>query len=213
MDLSSPISSLVPTLDAVVLEVLAGTESALGATQIHRHARRGARSGIHRVLDRLTRHGLILAEGTNLGYVYRLNRDHVLAASVLTAAGARAEFFTRLTQACERLSPSVTSAALFGSTARRESGTESDVDLLLVIENDAVRTEAWEHQLRHLEDDVLAWTGNGLECMTLAHARLREAVRSEEPIVREWQEEAVTLTGVALQTLIQEMRAGEGGEQ
>ncbi len=213
MDLSSPISSLIPTLDAVVLEVLAGTESALGATQIHRHARRGARSGVHRVLDRLTSHGLVLAEGTNLGHVYRLNRDHVLAPSVLTGAGARAEFFTRLTQACERLSPSVTSAALFGSTARRGSGPESDVDLLLVIENNAVRTEAWEHQLRHLEDEVLAWTGNRLECLTLDHERLRNAIRSDEPIVREWQEEAVTLTGVALPTLIHAMRAGERAER
>ncbi len=34
MGLSSPLSSLIPTLDAAVLEVLAGTESGLGVSQI-----------------------------------------------------------------------------------------------------------------------------------------------------------------------------------
>ncbi|WP_240641215.1 nucleotidyltransferase domain-containing protein [Nocardioides ferulae] len=193
--------------------MLAGTESALGVSQIHRLARRGARSGVHRVLDRLTEHGLVAAEGTNLGFVYRLNRDHVLAPAVLSAVSARAEFYKRLTRACEALSPSVTTAALFGSTARRESGVESDIDVLIVIDDDSIRSDAWEGQVRHLEDQVLAWTGNRLECLTLDREHLREAVRSGEPIVKSWQEDAVTLAGVSLPTLIHALRAGAGDER
>ena len=213
MDLSSPISSLIPTLDAAVLEVLSGTESALGVSQIHRLTRRGARSGIHRVLDRLTEHGLVTAEGTNLGYVYRLNRDHVLAESVLSAVGARAEFMNRLKQACEALSPNVISAALFGSTARRESGAQSDVDLLLIIKDDSVRTDTWERQVRALEDRVVAWTGNQLEFLTLNRDHLKEAIRSGETIVVSWQEDALTLAGEPLPTLIHALRASEEGDQ
>lgn len=152
------------------------------------------------------------ATGTNLGHVYRLNRDHVLAESVLSAVGARTEFNTRLTRACEQLSPNVTSAALFGSTARRESGIESDVDLLLVIEDDSVRTDAWEAQVRQLEDQVLAWTGNYLGCVTLDRIHLRRAIRSGEPIVKSWQDDAVTLAGVSLTALIHALRASAGVE-
>lgn len=213
MDLTSPISSLIPTLDAVVLEVLAGTESALGVSQIQRLVRRGARSGIHRVVGRLTEQGLVAAEGTNLGYVYRLNRDHVLAPAVLSAVGARAEFYKRLTHASEALLPGVTCAALFGSTARRESGTDSDIDLLVVVDDDSVRTEAWDQQMRHLEDQVLSWTGNRLEPLILDREHLRAAVVSEEPIVKSWEEEAVTLTGAPLPTLIHEMRATAGTQR
>jgi predicted nucleotidyltransferase len=213
MDLSSPISSLIPTLDAAVLEVLAGTESALGVSQIHRLARRGARSGVHRVLERLTEHGLVAAEGTNMGFVYRLNRDHVLAPSVLSAVGARAEFYERLTRACEALSPKVVSAALFGSTARRESGVESDIDVLLVVADDSVRTDAWEQQVRHLEDQVLGWTGNRLECLTLDREHLRAAVDSGQAIVSSWREEAVTLAGAPLPTLLRPLRVSDEGRR
>ena len=53
MDLSFPLRSLVPSLDSAVLEVLAGTESALSATQIAHLADRGTRQGQALVLDRL----------------------------------------------------------------------------------------------------------------------------------------------------------------
>jgi hypothetical protein len=39
------------------------------------------------ILDRLVRHGLVIAEPANQGFLYRLNRDHLLAPSILQAAG------------------------------------------------------------------------------------------------------------------------------
>lgn len=201
MDLSAPLNSLVPTLDAAVLEVLAATESSLGVSQIQRLASRGARSGINRVLTRLVEHGLVLAEPTNLGHVYRLNRGHLLADSVLSAAGARREFVRRLTQACEELRPQVISAALFGSAARGDAGPDSDVDLLLVVDDEA-QTDAWDDQLRDLEDRVLRWTGNRLECVVFTRSHLSVVVESGEPLVASLRNEAIPLTGQPLHTLL-----------
>ena len=48
MDLAHPLSSLIPSLDSVVLEVLSGTEGALGATKIHRLGAWGSRPGVAR---------------------------------------------------------------------------------------------------------------------------------------------------------------------
>jgi len=212
VDLSAPLASLIPSLDAAVLEVLAGTESALGASQIQRLARRGARSGVRRVLDRLTEHGLILAEPTNLGYVYRLNRDHLLAPAVHVAATARSEFLRRLAASCEELRPQVISAALFGSTARRQSTPMSDIDLVLIVENGSEAAEdpaeVWDQQIRDLEDAVLAWTGNRLECLILSESQLGHAVVSEEKIVEAWLHEALPLAGTALPTVISGVRDG-----
>ena len=134
MNLSSPVGSLIPSMDGVVLEVLAGTHSALGPSRIHALGHRGSRPGVSLALGRLADQGLVHAEPTNYGHTYRLNRDHVLAPAVLAAAEARAEFLRRLTAGCQALRPAPLSVALYGSVARRESDDASDIDLLVVVD-------------------------------------------------------------------------------
>lgn len=206
MDLTTPLQSLIPSVDSAALTVLAGTESALGQSQIYRLAPRGTRRGLGVVLDRLVEHGLVVAEATNHGYVYRLNRDHVLAPAVLAAAGARQEFLHRLMDACARLRPLVVSAALFGSVARRQSRPDSDVDLLLVVADDTDTDEAtWSDQVRHLEAQVLAWSGNRLEIVTVTRTHLADLVAAGEPVVGSWRDDALTLAGTDLPRLLDEL--------
>ena len=196
MDLTSPLRSLIPSLDSVVLEVLARTEGALGVSRIHRLGGRGSRAGISLVLDRLVEHGLVLAEPSNVGSVYWLNREHVLFDAILVASNARQEFLRRLGEACSRLQPEPTTAALFGSVARRESGPDSDIDLLLVIPDTTdTQAEVWTDQLDALRRQVLAWTGNRLEPIVVTSAHLRTLNDAGEPITRSWQDEAVTVFG------------------
>ena len=196
MDLTSPLRSLIPSLDSVVLEELARTEGALGVSRIHRLGGRGSRAGISLVLDRLVEHGLVLAEPSNVGSVYWLNREHVLFDAILVASNARQEFLRRLGEACSRLQPEPTTAALFGSVARRESGPDSDIDLLLVIPDTTdTQAEVWTDQLDSLRRQVLAWTGNRLEPIVVTSAHLRTLNDAGEPITRSWQDEAVTVFG------------------
>ena len=73
VDLTSPLRTLAPSLESAVLEVLAGTESGLSATAIARLAPRGSRQGQYTVLTRLVDHGLVLADPSSTGALYRLN--------------------------------------------------------------------------------------------------------------------------------------------
>jgi predicted nucleotidyltransferase len=202
VDLSSPLRSIAPGLDSAVLEVLAGTESPLSASQIARLARRGTRPGQLPVLNRLVEHGLVHAEPANQGHLYRLNREHVLADAVLSATRARSGFLARLTHAVEALHPEPVSVALFGSFARGEGRPQSDVDLLLVVPSDAVLDDDWALQLQHLADRVMSWTGNRLEHVVLTEQRLRKAARAGEPVVRSWLDEAHVLHGRRLDALV-----------
>lgn len=79
-----------------MLEVLARTESGLSATQIARLAGRGSRAGQRDVCNRLVEHGLVLADPANRGYLYRLNRSHVLADPLLAVARSRSTILDRL---------------------------------------------------------------------------------------------------------------------
>jgi predicted nucleotidyltransferase len=203
VDLTSPLRSLTPSLDSAVLEVLAGTESGLSASQIARLSVRGTRAGQGAVLDRLVQHGLVLADRANTGYLFRLNRAHVLAPAVLTAVGARQEIVDRVTIAAAGLNPAPISAALYGSFVRRQAGPGSDLDLLLVLDNAFDwHADAWQNQLEHLEQQVLAWTGNRLEVLHLSDRQLVDAVIAGEPLVQSLREEAVTIHGRDIAALL-----------
>jgi predicted nucleotidyltransferase len=209
--LTVPLQSLIPTVDAAALTVLGGTEGALGQSQIQRLAPRGSRRGLVLALERLAANGLVIAEPTNHGHVYRLNREHLLAAPVLAAAGARREFLERLAEACAQLEPPVVTAALFGSVARRESTPESDIDLVLVVADGTdTDAEAWKDQVRGLQTKALAWTGNRLELITVAESQLATLVTDPEPIVAEWRTDAVTLAGRDLRDMLDQTTQPEG---
>lgn len=206
MDMSSPLRSLVPSLDSAVLEVLSASESGFGPTQVARLAGRGSRAGVQLVLDRLAEHGLVLAEPTNRGYMYRLNRDHLLTPAVLAALAVRRELLSRLTAAVRALVPRPVHASVFGSFARGDGDQDSDIDLFLLTEADVTSDPSWEHQMRQLEDLVHSWTGNRLELLTLDRVGLAEAARKGEPIVDALRHDGVVLLGPDIPSLTSQPR-------
>ena len=173
MDLQHPLRTLVPSLDWAVLEVLAATRSSLGASQIHRLSSTGSRKGQAAVLDRLVEHGLVIAEPAGQGFLYRLNRDHMLAPAVIVAVGLRAQLLQRLADETAQLAPRPVHASVFGSFARGDSGAESDIDILLlaVSEPDAA---AWDPQIDRLQERVTLWTGNRCRCLVFGVERVRQ---------------------------------------
>lgn len=138
MDLTPQLSSLIPSMESAALTVLAGTQGALGQSQIHRLAPRGNHRGLGLALDRLVEHGLVVAEPSNHGYLYRLNLDHVLTPR-------------RSPPRTRARSSSAVSTVVLGSVARRESGPASDVDLLVVVPDHADADDVvWRDRIRHL---------------------------------------------------------------
>lgn len=189
-----------------MLTVLAGTESGLSSVQISRLAGRGTRTGQRPVLERLVAAGLVIAERANTGYLYHLNRDHVLTPAVLIAVGARSEILTRLATACDHLDPTPVHASVFGSFARQQAGPDSDIDIMLVVSDDIdTHDMAWTDQVQALQDSVLAWTGNRLEPLVFTWSRLTKVVSAEESIVGTWSTDAVTLVGPQPAALVDAM--------
>jgi Nucleotidyltransferase domain len=191
----------VPSLDWAVLEVLAGTESGLGASQIARLSQGGSRSGQVPILDRLVRQGLVIAEPANQGFLYRLNRGHLLATAILDAAGLRGRLLELLSAQARQLTPMPVHASVFGSFARGEAGDESDIDLLLIAATDQDLAE-WESAIDRIECNVRLWTGNGCSCMAFSLERVRELIARGEPIVDNWAADGVLLMGDPLQRIV-----------
>lgn len=201
VDVSSPLRSLVPSLDSAVLEVLSRSESSFGPTQVARLAGRGSRAGVQLVLDRLVEHRLVLDDPTNRGYMYRLNREHLLTPALLAAVSVHRELLARLTAAVSALVPDPVHASVFGSFARGDGNQSSDIDLFLLMGADFTPEPAWEVQMRQLEDQVHGWTGNRLEVLTLDQDSFVAAVRRGERIVDELRTDAEVLLGPSFTSL------------
>jgi len=212
MDLMMPLATICPGLDSAALTVLAGTEAAMSATQVQRIAGRGSRYGLVLALDRLTESGLVTAIPAARGRLYQLNRAHILTPVVIAAVRMGAELEARLVGALRELTPIPISVAIFGSVARHEATTDSDIDLLIVVDEVVdPDSDSWIRQIGDLERLARSWTGNPLQTTTVTRSQLAAMAGAGAAIMDEWEREARTIVGQPADGLIrlarQEARA------
>lgn len=203
MDLAQPLSSLIPSIDADVLTVLARTEAPLTGRRVAALARRGSQPAVQAILDRLVDHGIVLAQPAGPSVLYTLNRDHLLADAVLFAVAARETLLARLREQIDDWPVAAVHTSLFGSAARGEAGPESDLDILVVRRDDVTGDDpAWAAQLADLERLVVSWTGNHLAWFETDRSGLAKATSDGEPLLDSLRVDGIHLTGVRLGRLI-----------
>lgn len=186
MDLSTPISSIIPSLDGHVLQTLAASNAPLSLTEVHRRARTGSLSGVRKVLQRLTEHGVV--DHSTAGYV--LNQDHLAAPAVTMLARLHGELSGRIRGWLEQYGDLVLAAGLFGSAARRDGHPHSDVDVVIVTSQPA-RSELADE----LADAIERWTGNRGHIVVLSDDEARRLRAEERPIVDAWRTDLQMLIG------------------
>ena len=192
MELNRPFATVTPTLDGDVLAVLAARDAAFTTGQIHRILNRFSEEGIRKVLSRLVRQGVVQSGRVGHTYAYRLNTAHLAAEPIVALAKLFNKFLTRLEQQLSAWDHRPAYAAVFGSAARGTMTADSDVDLLLVRQNDTPLTD-WEIQVGELAAAVTDWTGNDARVIEYTVAELRAA--RTEPMVREVLEHGLTVAG------------------
>lgn len=202
MDLSSPISSVIPSLHGRVLGVLARAEEPLSGRTIARLlGGAGSQAGVARVLSHLVRQGIALRADRPPAALFTLNRDHVGADAIVALAGMREALFERLRERAAVLSVGPVSVAIFGSAARGDGGSDSDIDLL-IVRPDAVESDdpAWVKQLVELSRASRTWSGNSSSLIEYGESELRRRARS--PLLRRIRNEAITIFGMPLAELL-----------
>lgn len=185
MDIACPITAVVPTLEGPVLTALAGTSTPVTLSEVARLAGRGSPSGVLKALRRLVATGLVhVVPG---GYL--LNREHLAAPAVLSLATLHGEFLNRLRNLVSPWADRVALVGLFGSTARRDGGPDSDIDLLVVADGDV------EDLTDHLVDRVQTWTGNNAQVLVLTPSQFAQLKARREPLAHNLDQDLVVLAG------------------
>jgi hypothetical protein len=202
MDVARPYTAVCPTLDGEVLRVLAGTTRGLTGREVARLTGRSSHSGVLDVLHRLTEHGLVDRVELNRAFLFALNRDHLAAPAVEALVGMRVELLDHIRRSVDAWELSPAHLSLFGSTARGEGDTRSDIDLFVVRPDDIAEDDSrWRAQLDDLSSQILRWTGNHAGIVEAAEEQVARLRRDEPPIVAELRTDAIVLSGAEIPLL------------
>jgi predicted nucleotidyltransferase len=186
MDVSMPISTVVPSLDGPVLAALAATAGPIGLAAVHARAGRGSKSGVRSVLLRMVGEGLV--QEVPGGYV--LNRDHLAAPAVELIATLYGELTRRIRAAVEEWPIPPALVGLFGSAARRDGDARSDIDVLVVSDDPDL-----DDRVDELADQIRRWTGNRAQIIGRTPKEITRLRRAKEPILAEWARDLVVIAG------------------
>ncbi|GAA3520619.1 nucleotidyltransferase domain-containing protein [Corynebacterium pilbarense] len=158
MKLQNPFTAICSDADAAVLLALGRAPVELTAQQVYGLAAGPSLSSVRRSLDRLAQGGVIHERVLGQARGYSLNQQHLLARPIQDIAHATAELHSRIAQCVEAWPADVAGCVLFGSAARSEMGDSSDIDLLILVDNESAALKA-ESGVYELSRQVEAWTG------------------------------------------------------
>ena len=221
MDLSSPARTVVPTLDAEVLMVLVGISAPLTGRQITRLAETGSQKGVSVVLDRLRKHGLVDVVEAGNSNLYSLNRDHVAISAVEALVDLRGKLFERMAETIMKWQVRPESVAVFGSAARGDGGTDSDIDILVLRPESLYRSsldefgrevdqnsnedwDRWSTQLYEFGRLVLRWSGNPASLIQTTRSQLKDMQENQEPIIKSLQSDIRQIWGKDVKKILNE---------
>lgn len=208
MDVAHPYKAVCPTLDGDVLQTLAGTTMGMTGRQIAVLTGRRSHGGVLRVLNRLTEHGLVDRVELNRAFLFSLNREHLAYPAVIALAGLRLALLGHLEEELAAWQIPPVHASLFGSTARGDGDTSSDIDLFVVRPGPVESEDAhWREQIDALEHKVARLTGNRATILEASGEEIDSLVAEDRPIFAQLRADAIRLAGLAVSELLGEASA------
>jgi predicted nucleotidyltransferase len=133
------------------------------------------------------------------------HRAHVAAEAIIALTRLRGVIIDRITAALQDWSPQPVHASLFGSFARGEATTDSDIDVLVVVDP-AADADTVEEAVDRLDADVRRWTGNAAHIVGRKPDTLAVMVAADDPLVRSWRADHIDLIGTRLLDLLRDVR-------
>lgn len=188
--------------------MLARTRQPVSGRRIWRAIGMRSQSGVNDALDRLTAHGIITRAEVPPAFVYELNREHLAASAVEILAGIRVEFVSRLRMLISAWTMSPVHASIFGSFARGDGDTESDIDVLLVIpgSSDEESHSHWDDQIEELRIAIHRWTGNHASIVYMWEAEM--PARRGMALLNDVSRDGILITGAKISVLTSDRETG-----
>lgn len=201
MDFVRPVEAVIPGVQGRVLAVLAETTAELNLRTIARlsgvsHAQ------VSRVLPGLVDLGLVERREAPPSSLFRLVPEHVAAGPLLALARARDCVVEEMGRVAALLPTVPVSVITFGSFARGEADSESDIDAVFVRpvgidESD----EAWADSVEQWRSRIHRVSGNPVEVLEVGSDEVGTRLSSRHPVWGDIRREGVVVHGRSLNDL------------
>lgn len=199
-----PTDIVLPRATAAVFRVLVGADASFSIRQLARIAGVSAPRAVE-IVNRASERGLIIVEQAGRSRMCRLNREHLAAGAVIELVTIRERMLRTIEDEIASWKIAPLHASLFGSAARGEGDTNSDLDLLLIRPTDEPE-EDWEEQKYTSGVRLTAKIGNPVSWFDISMTELRKSMRASEPIIAQWKRDSICLSGPSLPDLLRQMR-------
>ncbi|MFC0644499.1 nucleotidyltransferase domain-containing protein [Cellulomonas phragmiteti] len=212
MEWTMPERVFGPSLDTSVLFALWRAGTHLTGGQAYRLTATGSERGVRYALERLVAHGIVTSWSVGSANLYAVNHDH-LSFPAVDAAFRALNPWTELARRVERLvaevlppdargsglrPPDVT-VCVFGSVARGTAGPDSDLDLFVVVPDDA---EGSGYLVEQLELQGRSWTGQRVQVYLATHSDLARARAAGDPLIESLRADARRVLGPSIDHLL-----------
>lgn len=181
-----PFGGLLPGARGAVLSVLLRTGTPLTGRQIHAMlSDEHSLWSVQEALKAWAQLGLIETRAVGRAGVHTVNEDHVAVAPLRALADPIAALRSVVGDAADSR---VHTVLLFGSIARGEATTDSDIDLAVIA------SPEWDGRVA-LEDSVRNRLGNNCDVLVFSPDELETLARDKEPVVGDILRDGVPLLG------------------
>lgn len=189
MNLSAPLGDIASGARGALLQALVRLERPVTRRQLAAAAEVNAGHGSS-VIEDLIFSGLVSEVKVGRASLVVLNRDHLAAPGLVALAGLRGELIRRLR---ERLAdwPGLSGAWLFGSVARGQSRSDSDIDIAIVATD--LESSDLHQRLTRLHEDVTTWTGNELQLVEHSPSSWAALKISQNPLIEQIRTDGIPL--------------------
>lgn len=169
--------------------------------QISRLTRNGSRTTVLRSLTRLAELGVLDVAEAGRALMYSLNREHLATPAIESLIAMRRRMLEALREAVACLNPPPVSVTLFGSAARGDGDSQSDIDLLIVRAAGG-SDDLWDEQMTRLSRRIMGLTGNRASVHCIGPDDLVSLAQARGQVVEEIQRDSVPLFGASIHDLL-----------
>jgi predicted nucleotidyltransferase len=196
MNLSKPLTSLIPSLEGEVLTVLATAEVAFTGAQVQRVIGNYSAKGVRNALQRLSDEGIVNRVSAGAADLYSLNRKHILCSAILAISKSKQEFTRLISAEIGKWKIQPLCAALFGSASRADMSRESDIDIFLARPAQiSFENEDWRNQVTRLSRNGFALTGNQIQIFELSPLEIKKEFKTKNGVISSILQQGLVIHG------------------
>jgi predicted nucleotidyltransferase len=207
MDFVHPVRAVIPGAQGRVLAVLAETTADLNLRTLARLAGVSVAQA-SRVMPDLVELGLVERHEVPPSSQFRLNRENVAAQAILDISRSRDAALHRIGIAADYLSISPVSIVVFGSLARGEADSQSDIDAVIVRPDETAEDDdVWAADVERWRSEARAITGNRVEVLEVSHHEVRARLAGNSTLWSDIVRDGVTVHGLTIDELMEPVHA------